>query len=86
MLEQRNFFATDFLGEVCTHSITEYFGLEGTLTGHLFQPPAMSRDIFNYIRLLRASDFYNEGDKTLTQAAQRDGTGPIPGNSQREKL
>jgi len=32
----------------------ECFGLEGTFRGHLARPPAVSRDIFNYIRLLRA--------------------------------
>jgi len=36
------------------HRITECFGLEGTFKGHLVQPPAVSRDIFNPIRLLRA--------------------------------
>jgi len=34
--------------------ITEWFGLERTFRGHLAQPPAVSRDIFNYIMLLRA--------------------------------
>jgi len=28
--------------------------LEGTFKGHLVQPPAVSKDIFNWIRLLRA--------------------------------
>jgi len=36
------------------YRITEWFGLEGTFQGHLVQPPAMSRDIFNQTRLLRA--------------------------------
>lgn len=36
------------------HGIIE-FGLEGTFKGHLFQTPAVSRDIFNQIRLFRAS-------------------------------
>lgn len=27
--------------------ITELFGLEGFFTGHLVQPPAMRKDIFN---------------------------------------
>ena len=34
--------------------IVEWFGLEGTFRGLLVQPFAMSRDIFNQIRLLRA--------------------------------
>ncbi|KAK4818643.1 hypothetical protein QYF61_016614 [Mycteria americana] len=34
--------------------IIAWFGLEGTFTGHLVQPPAMGRDIFHQIRLLRA--------------------------------
>ena len=35
--------------------IIECFGLEGTFRGHLAQSPCSdSRDIFNYIRLLRA--------------------------------
>lgn len=35
------------------YRISEEFGLEGTLKGHLGQPPAMTRDIFNQTRLLR---------------------------------
>ena len=34
--------------------IREWFGLEGTFGGHLAQLPAMSRDVFNWVRLLRA--------------------------------
>ena len=35
------------------HRTTECCGLEGTFRGHQVQPPAVSRDIFNRIRLLR---------------------------------
>lgn len=34
--------------------VIEQFGLEGTFKGYLVQAPAMSRGIFNWIRLLRA--------------------------------
>jgi len=37
-----------------SHRIIECFGLEWTFKGHLAQPPPVSRDIFNWIRLLRA--------------------------------
>jgi len=37
-----------------SHRITECFGLGGTFRGHPAQPPAVSRDIFNWVRLLRA--------------------------------
>jgi len=36
------------------YRIIEQFGLERTFRGHLAQSPAVSRDIFNFIRLLRA--------------------------------
>jgi len=36
------------------HRITGWFGLEGTFRGHLAQPPAVRRDIFKWIRVLRA--------------------------------
>jgi len=42
------------------------FGLEGTFRGRLAQPPAVSRDIFNYTRLLRAPS-------KLTLNVSRDG-------------
>jgi len=45
---------------------TEWFGLEGTFKGHLVQPSAISRDIFNWIRLLRALS-------SLTLNVSRDG-------------
>lgn len=43
------------------------FGLEGTLKDYLFQPPAISRDIFNEIRLLRTTS-------RLTLNISRDGS------------
>jgi len=43
-----------------------WVGLEGTFKGHLAQPPAVSRDIFNQIRLLRAPS-------NLTLNISRDG-------------
>ena len=36
------------------HRIPQRFGVEGTVKAHLVQPPAMSSDVFNQIRLLRA--------------------------------
>jgi len=48
------------------HRLTECFGLERTFRGHLVQPPAMSRDIFNQTRLLRAPS-------NLTLNVSRDG-------------
>jgi len=30
-----------------THRIVEEFELEGTVKGHLVQPPAMGRDVFS---------------------------------------
>lgn len=38
----------------CFHRTIEYFGLEGPFKGQVVQAPVMSRDIFNFIRLLRA--------------------------------
>jgi len=35
------------------HRITESFQLEGTFRGHLVQPQAVGRGIFNWIRVLR---------------------------------
>jgi len=43
-----------FIFSLSLIEIIEWFGLEGTFKGHLVQPPAVSRDIFNWIRLLRA--------------------------------
>ena len=34
--------------------IIEWFGWEGTFEGHPVHPPAMGRDVFNWIRSLRA--------------------------------
>jgi len=36
------------------HTTVEWFGWEGTFGGHLAQPPAASRDIFIWIRVLTA--------------------------------
>jgi len=47
--------------------IIERFGWEGTLKGHLVQPPAVSRNIFNQIRLLRVPS-------NLTLNVSSDGT------------
>jgi len=46
--------------------IIEWFELEETVKGHLAQPPAVSRDIFNQIKLLRAPS-------SLTLNISRDG-------------
>jgi len=53
------------------HRIIAYFGLEGTFRGHLVQLPAVSRDIFNYTRLLRAPsnlalNVSRDGDSTTS--------------------
>lgn len=51
----------------CSHRmIIERFGSEETFKGHLIQPPAMGRDNFNYIWLLRVPS-------GLTLSAVRDG-------------
>lgn len=55
------------LGPCCSHGILiERFGSEETFKGHLIQPPAMGRDNFNYIWLLRVPS-------GLTWNAVRDG-------------
>jgi len=41
-------------GRHTEHRIVECFGLGGTFRGHPAQPPAVSRDIFTWVRLLRA--------------------------------
>jgi len=51
------------------HRITEWFGLERTFKGYLVHPPAMSRDICNQIRLLRAPS-------NLAWNVSRDGASP----------
>jgi len=56
-------------GPFQNHGIVEWVGLEGTFKGHPVQPPAMSRNIFNQIRLLRAPS-------NLTWNVSRDGASP----------
>ena len=51
------------------HSITDWFGWERTYQGHPAQPPAMGRDIFNRIRVLRAPS-------NLAWNGSRDGASP----------
>jgi len=59
---------------VVNHRIIEWFGWEGTFRGHLAQPPAVSRDIFNQTRLLRAPS-------NLALNVSRDGASTTsPGN------
>ena len=54
--------------------IMECFALEGTCRGHPVQPPAVSRDIFSWIRVLRAPS-------NLAWNVSRDGVSPTsPGN------
>jgi len=55
------------LGSFCR--IIEWFGLEGTFEVHLVQPPAMSRNIFNWITLLR-------GPSILALSVSGDGASP----------
>lgn len=50
VIDQRNSLApTNYDDELTTgdHRTGEQSGLEGTFKGHVVQPPAMSRDIFN---------------------------------------
>lgn len=58
----------------CWYRFTECFGLEGTLKGHLVQAPAVSCDIFSWIRLLKAPF-----SPALTLIHSRDGASSTSG-------
>jgi len=61
-----------FPGEKSRYRITEWFGLEGTFKAHLVNRPALSRDIFSWIMLLRVLS-------NMTTNVSRDGASTTAG-------
>lgn len=58
------------------HRVTDWFGVEGTIRGHLGQLPALSRDICSHTRVLRALpslEWFQGGTCATCQAASQAG-------------